>query len=62
MFNKSDKVQEPTCEITVNVNLQIVGMAMGCVLAQSENTLVKASGVGLVTASFLRMVNKLAKI
>ncbi|AHI60291.1 hypothetical protein RAY_141 [Erwinia phage vB_EamM_RAY] len=62
MFNKTCEQKEPACEVTINLNVQIVGMAVGCVLAQSENTMVKAGGVGLVAASFLGMIKKLSKL
>lgn len=62
MFNKDKCVEEPTCEVEIRVGLQIVGMAMGCVLAQSESTWTKACGVGLTTASFLSLIKKLSKI
>lgn len=62
MFGNKKCVEEPTCEVEVRVGLQIVGMAMGCVLAQSESTWTKACGVGLTTASFLSLIKKLSQI
>jgi hypothetical protein len=62
MFNQKKCVEEPTCEVEIRVGLQIVGMAMGCVLAQSESTWTKACGVGLTTASFLSLIKKLSQI
>lgn len=62
MFTNKKCVEEPTCDVEVRVTVQLVGMAMGCVLAQSESTWTRACGVGLATASFLSLVKKLSKI